>query len=127
MKPLNDSAAAADFAKPPCQETKKVLYSRYAGIRGNRSVVPETFVENCPRQISKVKGGFIMQISKEMLIGELLQVDENMAQILMGAGMHCIGCPSSQMESLEEACMVHGIPVEKLVSVINEYLAQKQQ
>ena len=56
-----------------------------------------------------------MQISKEMLIGELLQVDENMAQILMGAGMHCIGCPSSQMESLEEACMVHGIPVEKLV------------
>ena len=90
-------------------------------------VMPETIVENCPRQISKVKGGFIMQISKEMLIGELLQVDENMAQILMGGGMHCIGCPSSQMESLEEACMVHGIPVEKLVSVINEYLAQKQQ
>lgn len=56
-------------------------------------VMPETIVENCPRQISKVKGGFIMQISKEMLIGELLQVDENMAQILMGAGMHCIGCP----------------------------------
>ena len=91
------------------------------------SVMPETIVENCPQQISKVKGGFIMQISKEMLIGELLQVDENMAQILMGAGMHCIGCPSSQMESLEEACMVHGIPIEKLVSVINEYLAQKQQ
>ena len=67
------------------------------------SVMPETIVENCPQQISKVKGGFIMQISKEMLIGELLQVDENMAQILMGAGMHCIGSPSSQMESLEEA------------------------
>ena len=49
------------------------------------SVMPETIVENCPQQISKVKGGFIMQISKEMLIGELLQVDENMAQILMGA------------------------------------------
>lgn len=124
---MNDAAVAADFAKPPCQETKKVLYSRYAGKCGDMSVVPETIVENCPQQISKVKGGFIMQISKEMLIGELLQVDENMAQILMGAGMHCIGCPSSQMESLEEACMVHGIPVEKLVSVINEYLAQKQQ
>ena len=124
---MHDAAVAVDFAKPPCQETKKVLYSRYAGKCGDMSVVPETIVENCPRQISKVKGGFIMQISKEMLIGELLQVDENMAQILMGAGMHCIGCPSSQMESLEEACMVHGIPVEKLVSVINEYLAQKQQ
>ena len=124
---MYDAAVAADFVKPPCQETKKVLYSRYAGKCGDMSVVPETIVENCPQQISKVKGGFIMQISKEMLIGELLQVDENMAQILMGAGMHCIGCPSSQMESLEEACMVHGIPVEKLVSVINEYLAQKQQ
>ena len=61
-----------------------------------------------------------MQISKEMLIGELLQVDENMAQILMGAGMHCIGCPSSQMESLEEACMVHGIDVDKLLALVNE-------
>ena len=87
--------------------------------------MPETIVENCPRQISKVKGGFIMQISKEMLIGELLQVDENMAQILMGAGMHCIGCPSSQMESLEEACMVHGINCDQLVNILNEYLTKK--
>ena len=68
-----------------------------------------------------------MQVTKDMLSGELLQLDIDTAQILMGAGMHCVGCPSSQMESLEEACMVHGIPVEKLVSVINEYLAQKQQ
>jgi len=66
-----------------------------------------------------------MQISKEMLIGELLQVDENMAQILMGAGMHCIGCPSSQMESLEEACMVHGINCDQLVNILNEYLTKK--
>ena len=67
------------------------------------------------------------KVSKDMLIGQLLQIDPNIAPILMRAGMHCLGCPSSQMESLEEACMVHGIPVEKLVSVINEYLAQKQQ
>ena len=68
-----------------------------------------------------------MQINKDKLIGELVVMDELIPQMLMGAGMHCLGCPSSQMESLEEACMVHGIPVEKLVSVINEYLAQKQQ
>ena len=68
-----------------------------------------------------------MTVTKEMLIGEILQIDPQMAPFLMASGMHCIGCPSSQMESLEEACMVHGIPVEKLVSVINEYLAQKQQ
>ena len=68
-----------------------------------------------------------MKIDKTMLIGELVHMDELIPQMLMAAGMHCLGCPSSQMESLEEACMVHGIPVEKLVSVINEYLAQKQQ
>ena len=63
-----------------------------------------------------------MQISKEMLIGELLQVDENMAQILMGAGMHCIGCPSAQGESLEEAALVHGIEPDLLVARINAFL-----
>lgn len=67
------------------------------------------------------------KISKDMIISDLIQVDPNIVAILMRAGMHCIGCPSAQGESLEEACMVHGIPVEKLVSVINEYLAQKQQ
>ena len=67
------------------------------------------------------------KVTKDTLIGEAIQIDQGIVPILMGAGMHCIGCPSSQMESLEEACMVHGIPVEKLVSVINEYLAQKQQ
>ena len=66
-----------------------------------------------------------MEISNDMLIGELVRVDENMAEILMGAGMHCIGCPASQMESLEEASMVHGINCDKLVDAINEYLAQK--
>ena len=44
-----------------------------------------------------------MQINKDMLIGELVVMDELIPQMLMGAGMHCLGCPSSQMESLEEA------------------------
>ena len=59
------------------------------------------------------------------LIGQLLQVDPNIAPILMRAGMHCLGCPSSQMESLEEACVVHGISCEQLVNALNEYFAQK--
>lgn len=66
-----------------------------------------------------------MTIDKDMLIGQLLQVDENIAAILMRSGMHCIGCPASQGESLEEACMVHGIDCDSLVSQINEYLAAK--
>ena len=66
-----------------------------------------------------------MQISKDMLIGELLQKSDLIAPILMRAGMHCLGCPSSQGESLEEACMVHGIDCDTLVSGINEILADK--
>ena len=65
------------------------------------------------------------KVTKSMLIGELLTVDPNIAPILMRAGMHCLGCPSSQMESLEEACVVHGISCEQLVNALNEYFAQK--
>ena len=56
------------------------------------------------------------KVSKDMLIGQLLQIDANIAPILMRAGMHCLGCPSSQMESLEEAAMVHGLDVDVLRS-----------
>lgn len=65
------------------------------------------------------------QVSKETTIGELLRIDPNCAAILMRMGMHCIGCPSSQMESLEEACMVHGINCDQLVNILNEYLTKK--
>ena len=63
-----------------------------------------------------------MEINKNMTIGELLMVNDNIAPILMRAGMHCLGCPSSQMEPLEEACRVHGIDCDVLVSQINEIL-----
>ena len=66
-----------------------------------------------------------MQINKDMLIGELVVMDELIPQMLMGVGMHCLGCPSSQMESLEEACMVHGIDCDDLVSKMNEILANR--
>ena len=66
-----------------------------------------------------------MAIDKDMLIGDLIQVDDSIAPILMRAGMHCLGCPASQHESLEEACMVHGIDCDTLVSQINEILSSK--
>ena len=63
------------------------------------------------------------QISKEMIIADLLEINEGIAPILMGSGMHCLGCPSSRNESLEEACLVHGIDVEELVNRLNFYLS----
>ena len=64
------------------------------------------------------------QISKETRIGELLVTFPEAAPILMEIGMHCLGCPASQMESLEEAAMVHGIDAESLVQEINNFLAK---
>ena len=64
------------------------------------------------------------KVTKDMLIGQLLQVDANIAPILMRAGMHCLGCPSSQMETIEEAAMVHGIDPDALVKEINDFLAK---
>lgn len=60
-----------------------------------------------------------VQVSKEMTIGEILTINPMVAPILMEIGMHCLGCPSAQGESLEEAAMVHGIDVELLVEKIN--------
>ena len=64
------------------------------------------------------------KVTKDMLIGQLLALNPNIAAILMRAGMHCIGCPSSQMESLEEAAMVHGMDADLLVQQINDFLAE---
>ena len=60
------------------------------------------------------------KISKDMIIHDILQVDPNLAGVLMASGMHCIGCPASQGETLEEAAMVHGIDVDELMKVIEE-------
>ncbi len=60
-----------------------------------------------------------MKINKDMTIGEILQVAGEKADILLEAGMHCLGCPASQAETLEEACEVHGIDVEELLEKLN--------
>ena len=59
------------------------------------------------------------QVEKDTMIGELLQIDQNIAPILFGIGMHCLGCPSSQGETLEEACQVHGVDVDAIVEELN--------
>ena len=67
-----------------------------------------------------------MQITKQTTMGEMLAYDRGIAMVLMQAGMHCIGCPSSIGESLEEACMVHGIDCDEVLANIQKYLESKQ-
>lgn len=64
-------------------------------------------------------------VTKEMTIGEIIMIDQGVIAVLLNYGMHCIGCPSAQGESLEEACMVHGLEVDPLVDEINAYLSSK--
>lgn len=62
------------------------------------------------------------KITKDMIIHDIIGIDSNLIPVLLDAGMHCIGCPSAQGESLEEACMVHGIDVDELVTALNAKL-----
>ena len=62
----------------------------------------------------------MQKISKDMIIADLVQIDQNIIPILMREGMHCIGCPSAQAETLEEAALVHGLDPDVLVARLNK-------
>ena len=60
------------------------------------------------------------KFNKDMTIGEVLRIDMNAASVLMEIGMHCLGCPASQGETLDEDAFVHGIPIENLMEMLDE-------
>ena len=62
------------------------------------------------------------KVTKDTMIGELLQINADVAPLLLSIGMHCLGCPSSQMETIGEAAMVHGYDPDALVEDINNFL-----
>ena len=66
-----------------------------------------------------------MEITKQTIIGDMLKEDQGIAMILMQQGMHCVGCPASAGESLEEACMVHGLDADAVLEAVKEYVANK--
>ena len=74
---------------------------------------------------TKTKEEAVMQITKESIIGDILDYDRGTAQFFFEIGMHCLGCPASRGESVEEACAVHGTDADELVEKINAYLAAK--
>ena len=66
------------------------------------------------------------KVTRDTMIGDLLRIDAGVAPILMGIGMHCLGCPSSQGETIAEAAAVHGIDPEALVAEINYFLERNR-
>ena len=65
------------------------------------------------------------QITKDMIIADIIEVDTELIPVLMEAGMHCVGCPSAQGESLEEACFVHVLDPDEVEAKLNNNLAEK--
>ena len=66
-----------------------------------------------------------MTITKDMNIRKIIEIDEDLAGILIASGMHCLGCAMSHFENLEEACAVHGIDADALYQDLNDYLESK--
>lgn len=67
-----------------------------------------------------------MTVTKDSIIGEILDADRSTAPFFIAMGMHCLGCPASRGESLEQACAVHGVDCQELVNKINEHLAKAE-
>lgn len=67
-----------------------------------------------------------MTVTKETVIGEILDHDIETAEFFFEIGMHCLGCPHSRGESIEDACAAHGTDADELVKKINAFLAAKQ-
>ena len=68
----------------------------------------------------------MVEITKDMIIGDILAIHPGNAAILMAAGMGCVGCPSAQGESLEEAAAVHGMDADELVKSLNDFVSNAQ-
>ena len=66
------------------------------------------------------------QITKDTIIGDILDIAPETAPIFMSIGMHCLGCPSSRGETVEQACMVHGVDVDSLLAEINKLIPAAQ-
>ena len=65
------------------------------------------------------------QVTKDMIIRDVLAVDPGTAQFFFEIGMHCLGCPSASGETVAEACAVHGADADALIAKLNDYLANK--
>ena len=66
------------------------------------------------------------RITSDMIISEVLKIDKGLIPIFFESGMHCLGCPSAAGESIEAACLVHGIDANELVEKLNKYLSEKE-
>ena len=75
--------------------------------------------------LKKDEAKAVKQVTRETIIGDILDMDETTAPYFLEIGMHCLGCPASRGESLEEACAVHGVDCDELIAKLNAHLAAR--
>ncbi len=76
--------------------------------------------------LKKENNGSVKQVTRETIIGDILDMDDTTAPYFMAIGMHCLGCPASRGETIEEACEVHGVDCDELIEQLNLHLASKK-
>ena len=105
----NKSMTPGEREKPPrMRKESKVMFDIFNMIKKDKE--PETKVQ---------------QVTRETIIGDILDMDETTAPYFLEIGMHCLGCPASRGESLEEACAVHGVDCDELIAKLNAHLAAR--
>lgn len=65
------------------------------------------------------------QVTRDTIVGDILDMDQSTAPFFLEIGMHCLGCPASRGESIEDACRVHGVDCDELIARLNAHLAEK--
>jgi len=65
----------------------------------------------------------MVTVTKDTIVGDLLDIDQTLAPIFLSIGMHCLGCPASRGETIEQACAVHGVNCDELIAKLNAHMA----
>ena len=78
------------------------------------------------RPENKLGGEVMAKVTRDMIIADVLRMDRGTVPIFLNNGLHCLGCPSSSGESIEDACAIHGLDADKLVRELNEFFEKKE-
>ena len=89
-------------------------------------IIDNRGINNYNVEEKQQKKRFTMEITKKSIIGDILDAEPDTAQFFFEIGMHCLGCPHSRGESVEDACMVHSTDADALIKKINDFLAAKK-
>ncbi len=90
-------------------------------IRYSNNITIARVVRKITKILEEGEQNMNYTVNKDTLIGEILTADPKTAPFFLDMGMHCLGCPSSTGESLEQACIVHGVPTQELISTLNKH------